>query len=608
MQLPAFVSKCPPASVCSRAATVITLALLLFAGFFAPSATAALVAVPTYHYDNTRWGVNTNESLLTLANVNTNTFSLLFSNAVDGYVFAQPLIMTNVAVPGAGTHTVVFVATEHDSVYAFDADSNSGSNALPLWKTSFINPAAGVTTVPKADVNSSDITPEIGITATPVIDPVSGTIYVEAKTKEVSGSVTNYVHRLHALSIATGLERTNFNSPVVITATGWNALRQHARSALTLANGVVYIGYASHGDNTPYHGWFFAYNATNVSQKAGSFSSTPTGSNGGIWDGGGGPSVDANGFLYLITGNGTFDATGGTFNSNNNVAMSVLKFSTNNGLTLVDYFTPFNQSTLNGFDQDLGSGAALILPDSAGTATHPHLLVAAGKSGEGHVTPGGKIYLIDRDNMGRFNAAGDTQIVQVLTNAIGGSYSTPAFWNNTLYYGAAKGDTLKAFAMSGGLLSTNPVKASTVFSGFGATPFITANGDANGIVWLIQTDAASATLHAYNATNVAQELYNSSQFASRDNPGLPVKFSAPAVANGKVYMGTQSSLAVFGVTNITVVVSISLSNGPPGSVTVTWAGGSLQSAPSLQGPWNPVPGTSPITVPIISGAQYFKVH
>ena len=595
MLLPLFVHKQSPAAPNRCSSGIIFAILLLLSAFGKLEMNAAPVAVPTYHYDNTRWGINTNETLLTLANVNTNTFSRLFTNTVDGYVYAQPLIMTNVLIPGSGIHTVVYVATEHDSVYAFDADNNAGSNAVPLWKTSFINAAAGVTTVPKADVNSSDITPEIGITGTPVIDPATGTIYVEAKTKEVTGGVTTYVHRLHALDITTGLERTNFNSPAVITASGWNALRQHARSALTLANGVVYIAFASHGDNTPYHGWLFAYNAAHVNQQLGFFNSTPNGSDGGFWGGGGGPSIDAAGNLFMITGNGTFDATGGSFTSNNNFAMSVLKFSTNNGVTLVDYFSPFNQSTLSSFDQDLGAGSALILPDSAGSVAHPHLVVGAGKSGEGHVTPGGKIYLIDRDNMGRFNAASDGQIVQVITNAIGGSYSTPAFWNSTLYFGAAKGDTLKAFAVSGGLINTNPIKASTTFTGFGATPVITANGSQNGIVWLIQTDTASATLHAYNATNVAQELYNSSQFASRDNPGLPVKFTAPAVANGKVYIGTQSSLAVFGVSNSVVPVTnapgfaVNFSVGPGGANPYFGQGAYSDTGNSF---WNLVPASS----------------
>jgi hypothetical protein len=530
------------------------------AGWATPSLTfktTALSSYLTYHFDNTRQGANTNETALTLANVNTNTFQRLFTNAVDGQVYAQPLVVANVSIPGKGVHNVLYVATEHDSVYAFDADNNLGANAAPLWQTSFINTNAGITTVPQADVGSSDLTVEIGITATPAIDPVTGTIYVEAKTKE-PGPV--YVHRLHALDITTGLERADFNSPSVITTTGWNALRQHDRPAVTFLNGRVYLAYASHGDTTPYHGWLFAYNATNVAQQLAVHNSTPTGAEGkgGYWNGGGGPSVDAAGNMFLITGNGSFDATGPTFNANNNFAMSVLKFSTSSGLALVDYFTPFNESSSSGSDQDLGSGAALILPDSAGSVAHPHLVVGAGK---GEVASARVMYLMDRDNMGRFNATDNTQIVQALTNQINGSYSTPAFWNNILFYGAAKGDGLKAFTMSGGLIQTPPIAATnTLGSGFGATPMITADGTSNGIAWVVVA-TSPAVLRAYNATNVAQEIYNSSRLASRDTPGNGVKYETPAVVNGKVYVGTPSSVAVFGAVPTVATPTVSPEGG-----------------------------------------------
>jgi hypothetical protein len=294
-------------------------------------------------------------------------FGQIFNQPVDGYVYAQPLLQTGVTVPGRGTHDVVFVATEHDSVYAFDADNADEGNTQPLWHVSFINPSAGVTTVPSSDVNSSDIVPEIGITATPVIDPGSGTLYVEVKTKE-SGA---YVHRLHALDVATGAERPG--SPVLITAkvagtgdgtdgTGhvpFNQLRQLDRPGLALvtpanhANPVVYLTYASHGDNGPYHGWVLGYDAVTL-QFLQVFNTTPNGGLGGIWMSGSAPAVDDQGNLYVITGNGTYGSANGDFGD------SFLKFDTSGtNLVLSDWFTPFNQASLSAADTDLGSGGAM---------------------------------------------------------------------------------------------------------------------------------------------------------------------------------------------------------------------------------------------------------
>lgn len=545
----------------------------------------------TYHNDNARRGANTNETQLTLANVNSASFGKLFSYAVDGYIYAQPLVMTNVAILGKGTHNLVIVVTEHESVYAFDADSNQGLNAAPLWKSSFINPAAGVTTVPNSETGTSDIVPEVGITATPVIDPATGTLYLEAKTKEVVNGTATYVHRLHALDLSTGLERTNglvANSPVIIGVTNYpgtgsgandndgaghvlfNNLKEHSRPALTLVNGVLLIAYASHGDNQPYHGWLFAYDAHSLAQLS-VFNSTPNGGLGGFWQGGGGATVDENGYFYWMTGNGSFNATGATFGSTNNFAMSVLKFAMTNGaISLVDYFSPFDEAALSGADADLGSGAPLVLPPSVGSASHPRLLAAAGK--------GGKIYLLDRDNMGRFNAANDSRTVQVVTNALGsggqnGSYMTPAFYNNTLYY-IGMNNYLRAFPLSGGLISTaTPVQSPTLYGDKGSSsPSISANGTSNAIVWVVESDAYAsagpAILHAYNATNVAQELYNSTQNSARDTLGGAVKFTLPTVVNGKVYAGNAYSLSVFGVAAFVPVPVISPAGGSFTSSTV----------------------------------------
>jgi uncharacterized repeat protein (TIGR03806 family) len=547
------------------------------------NAAQTLAAVLTYHNDNARHGANTNETILTLANVNSNNFGKLFSRTLDGFVYAQPLVITNVNIPGKGTHNVVYVATEHNSVYAFDADDNSGPNASPLWQRTFINPGAGITTIPNGEVGTTDITPEVGITATPVIDPVTSTIYVIVKTKE-PGPV--YVHRLHALDLGTGLERTNFNSPNVVGATNypgvgnggndtdgaghvlWNPLRSHARSALTFLNGAVYMAFASHGDNGPYHGWMMAYNATNLAQQVGIYNATPNGGLGGFWDGGGGPSVDAQGNLYFQTGNGTFDGNL-TVTSTNNYAMSVLKLSTTNGIKLVDYFAPSNAVSLSNGDQDLGSAAPIILPDSAGNATHPHLVVGGGK------TP--PIYLMDRDSMGRFNGtSGAHNIVQQFNGGPGGDRDiTPAFFNNTMYMYDAAG-RIGAFKITNAVFNTTPVETPDTYANKGgATASVSANGTSNAILWAIwnsggQSPATPAVLRAYNATNLTQKLYASDQIAARDSAGSAVKFTVPTIANGKVYVGAQYSLSVYGNGIFLATPVISPNGGTfTNSVTVT---------------------------------------
>ena len=351
-------------------------------------------------------GQKLSEFLLTPANVNSNSFGKLFSTPVDGQVFAEPLVVAGVSIPGQGIHNVVYVATEHDSVYAID--ENSGQI---LWHDSFINPSAGVTTVPSADVLSVDISPEYGITSTPVIDPTSNTIYVVANTKETGSGSYHNVYRLHALDLGTGQEK--FGGPVVVADTIWNggnsftfvsgpyvmgsgdgggngkitlnAVRQLQRAALTLSNGVVYLGFGSHNDQDPYHGWIVGYNAQTL-QLSAVFNSTPNGLEGGIWEGAGKFAIDSQGDLYASTGNGTFDATLNASGLPNmgDYGDSVIKLapdpttSASNqnangwGLKVVDYFTPFNQQTLATTDQDLGSGDILLLPASVGSAAHPN--------------------------------------------------------------------------------------------------------------------------------------------------------------------------------------------------------------------------------------------
>ncbi len=569
----------------------VRLRTLIWAMITAMTCTSqAQVNVLTYHNDNARTGQNLNETTLTPANVNMNGFGRLFFQAVDGQIYGQPLYVSNVAITNQGTHNVVFVATEHDSVYALDADNNTA----PLWHVSFINPAAGVTTVPNGDVGSENIAPEIGITSTPVIDAGTQTIYVEAKTKEVSGPNTSYVHRLHALDLRSGTEK--FGGPVVIQATvpgngdgndgaghvSFNGLRHVNRPGLLLVNGVVYVAYGSHGDNGPYHGWLLGFNALTL-QPQGVFNATPNGGLGGFWQAGDAPAADASNNIYCITGNGVFDGA-----TNKDYGDSFLRLTLNGtNLNLSDYFTPYNQQDLANADADLGSGGVMLLPDSVGGSNHPHLMVGTGKEGT--------IYLIDRDNLGHFNALNNSNAVQTLPSAIGGSFSTPAYFNNTLYY-LGIGDRLKAFAFSGGVLVGTPAAESGDTFGYpGATPSISANGTNNGIVWALQTDAADGggvgILHAYAATNVAVELYNSSQAGSRDVPGGAVKYTVPTVANGKVYVGTASGLAVFGLGAWVAAPTISPNGGAfSNSVMVTLA----TATPSAQIHYT-LDGTTPTT-------------
>jgi hypothetical protein len=532
---------------------------------------AAAQNVLTYHNDNARTGCNPVETQLTPANVASTNFGRLFTVAVDGYVYAQPLIVTNVTIPGQGVHDVVYIATEHDSVYAFDAYTNGP----PLWQASFIDPASGVTTVSSDDVNCDDLVPEIGITSTPVIDPASGTLYVSAKTKEISTGVTNFFYRLHALDLTTGAEK--FGGPVVINpvvagtgdgndGTGhvaFDALTQMNRCALTLVNGVVYLGFASHCDNYPYHGWLIGYDVADLSLKT-FFNATPNGSDGGFWQSGNGPACDSSNNLFMITGNGTFNPTNGGYGD------TFLKFSTATGaLQVADYFTPYNQAYLNAGDLDLGSGGPLVLPDEAGSTKVPHLLVGAGKQGV--------IYLINRDKLGGYNRHNNSRIVQTISKAIRSCFDTPAYFNKNIYY-VGVGDVIKQFSITKGKIRAKPVARGPSLFGFpGATPSVSANGTNNAIVWAVQSDAydssGPAILHAYSATNVAKEIFRSDANGGTNAPGPAVKFSVPTIANGHVYVGGQYSLTVYGlVTNAPVANIASVATKPVLKLERTAAG------------------------------------
>jgi hypothetical protein len=499
--------------------------------------------VTTQHNDNSRTGQNLSETILTPANVNVNQFGQLFSQTLDGYVYAQPLYLPNVSIPGQGTHNVVYVATEHDSVYAFDADANLSS----LWHTSFINATKGITTLSSSDVGCTDLVPEIGVSGTPAIDSTTGTLYVVSNTKQNG----KFFQQLHALDITTGKEK--FGGPVLINAkvkgTGdgsvngyvhFDPLKNNQRPGLLLQNGSVYISWASHCDIGPYHGWVMSYNSQTLKQN-GVWNSTPNAGLGGFWSGGAGIAADSGSNLYIASGNGMFDVnTGGR-----DYGDSIIKLSppTNDRFKVADYLTPYDQGNLYNGDVDLGSGGVLLLPDQAGT--YPHLLVESGKEGT--------IYLISRDNMGHYNPNNNSQIVQSLNTAIGGVWGMPAWWNNNIYFGGQY-DYLKAYSFnpSTELLSTSPTSDSTTYYNYpGPTPSISANGTTNGIVWTLQTDGTgpngATILHAYDATNLATELYNSTQNSSRDTPGGAVKFTVPTIFNGKVYVPAVDKLSVYGL-------------------------------------------------------------
>src|SRR5579864_1666733 len=544
--------------------------LLLIAACCVASFSTAQLKVTTFHNDNSRTGQNTAETVLTPNNVNSSQFGKLFSVTVDGYVYAQPLYLPNLTISG-GTHNVLYVATEHDSVYAIDADKGT-----VLWQQSFINPAAGITTLSATDVACNDLTPEIGITSTPVIDPTSGTIYVVARTKE-NGS---FVQRLHALDVVTHAEK--FGGPKVISATfqgrTFDPLKQGNRPGLLLENGHVIIAWASQCDNGPYQGWVISYSASTLAQD-GVFNTelnTTTGNDAGIWMSGDGVAADANGNLYLATGNGDY-------NGSTDFGDTILKLAgpTSGTFTAADWFTPLNQSSLNGGDTDLGSGGVLLLPDLPAGSAHQQLLVQMGKEG--------KIYLIDRNNMGKFCSTCtsiDTNIVQEIPGASTGIWGSPAFWNNMVFWGGGNDlgntDHVKAWsfnANNSGVLSTSPVsETSQVFSYSTAAPVISANGTSNGILWILDNSSFGSSccqiLYAFSANNLGTMLYNSNQAAnSRDVPGGAVKFTAPIIANGKVYVGSQGKVSAFGNISSTPIAASPSFSPAPGtyttSVTVT---------------------------------------
>jgi hypothetical protein len=507
------------------------------------NAAPATTDMLTYHNDVARTGQNLTETTLTTANVTSVTFGKLGFYPVDGLVDAEPLYAANVAVPGNGTHNVLIVPTENDSVYAFDPDS-----AATLWHVSVLN--SGET--PSDDRNCGQITPEIGVTSTPVIDRTQGTngaVYVAAMSKDASG---NYHQRLHALDLALGTEL--FSGPVDVQATypgtGDNSNGtsvvfdpgQYAeRAALLLLNGVIYTGWTSHCDIRPYTGWIIGYSESTLAQTS-VLNVTPNGNEGSIWMAGAGLAADTLGNIYFLDANGEFDTTlnSGGFPSEGDYGNAFMKLSTSgNQLAVADYFEMDNGVAESDSDTDLGSGGTIVLPDLVdGSGTTWHLAVGAGKDNN--------LYLVNRDSMGKFSA-NNNNIYQELAGALpGGVWAMPAYFDNTVYYGSV-GSPIQAFSITNAKLSTSATSQTANSFGYpGTTPSISANGTSNAIVWAVE-NTSPAVLHAYNATNL-NELYNSNQASNnRDQFGPGNKFITPMIVNGKVFVGTTNGVAAFGL-------------------------------------------------------------
>src|SRR5215469_878588 len=487
--------------------------------------------VLTWHNDNARTGHNLFETQLTPANVRSGQFRKLCSYSVDGLVDAQPLYVPKVEVPGGESHNVAYVATEMDSIYAFDADCRRSE---PLWKVSFLNPAEGV---------ASD--GEFGITGTPVIDAASHTIYLVAKTIEMQGNDREYVLRLHALDIRNGTEKAGSPTRIraIIRGRGvgndnhghviFNSYRQIQRAGLLLSRGRVYISFAGHRDKNPYHGWFLGYDAKTLEQVA-VFNDTPNGEGGGIWQSGAAPAADSRGNIFFQTGNGNFDVQAGGLDFGDTLMQ--VRFS-NGELVVADYFTPYNEAYLSANDLDLASGGVLLLPRQSGM--HPYESVSAYKEG--------KIFVVDRADMGKFDPENNDQIVQTVVGSTGGYFSSPAYWQGRIYY-AGVGDVLNLYTLREGRLSASPVSSSATFFPYpGPTPSVSAAGSKNGIVWAVENGVGQAVLHAYDATDLSRELYKSNNAGSRDQPGPATTFSVPTIANGKVYIGTSSDFDIYGL-------------------------------------------------------------
>jgi hypothetical protein len=508
--------------------------------------TAVSAQVTTSQYDNARTGATRSERTLTPQNVNSNQFGKIGAFKVDGAVYAQPLFLPNVLIPGKGQHDVIYIATEHDSVYAFDADRPGDA---PLWQVSFLDTKSGVTTVPARDANCPFIQPEVGITSTPVIDIQTGTLYVVARTMVAHTLSHNaYFQNLHALAITTGVEK--FGGPKLISATArgngdgaengivaFNDLRENPRGALLFVQGVVIAVWGSSCDVDPYHGWVMAYDSQTLSQKA-VLNVTPDASEGGIWMSDTGPAADEAGNVYVPVGNGTFDAASG----GRDYGDSILKLNLgpqSGSFIIRDYFTPCDQEALSKRDADLGSSGPTLLPDQSGSKAH--LLLQPSKAGA--------IYVLDRDSMGKFHSDGDA-IVQKLNSAGDGAYGAAAYWNKHVFF-AGSDDVLRGYAVENGKL--REVAQSIVrFENPGATPSVSANGSTDGIVWAVATKTWNgppkpAVLYAFDAAKLGAPIYTSEENSARDRGAEATRFVFPIVVNGRVYFSARGEVEVYGL-------------------------------------------------------------
>ena len=572
--------------------------------------------VLTQHNDAGRTGQNLSETILTPQNVNSTSFGKVFSYSVDGQIYTQPLYVPNVTIPGQGTHNVVYVETQNDSVYAFDAD---GLSPAALWQVSFVNPAAGITPVLCPPNRYCSLYPSAGINSTPVIDSSTNTMYLVTRT------VNNgrYFQALHALDITTGAEK--FGGPKSIsgsvpgTGTGnkngiltFPANTSIQRAGLLLANGRVYIGWAG-----VTHGWFMAYDAQTLKQVA-ILTPTPNSLGGGVWASGNGIAADANGNVYAAVSDGGFDVNIGGIDYGD----TLVKYDA--GLNVLDYFTPLDQDCRAHNDLDLGSGGPMLLPTQPGNV--PNELLLAGKGGEpcGLNSP---IYLLNQNALGKYNTTQD-QDVQEIPGAPGGYWSSPAYWQSAggayVYYGgvvaeAGKGDNLKMFSVTNGTLSTTPVAQSGNIFPVGATPSISASGTANGIVWAIarldplglEPGVQPAVLYAYDAANISTTLYNSGAVLShgvlRDRGGCATKFAVPTIANGRVYVGTENELDVFGLLGSTNAPNVYLGN-PCKSFSPSTVGTPVKAPLALANSGNAAFTISNITMTGMNAADFTQTN